>query len=122
MEHTRDNALVRLVTTFEGHPLTIIEIGGEPHWLARQVGEALGYSDRGGNFVRLVTADWSDELITGADYRLLAGDELATVKALLGPDVIAPNTPSLLLLTQQGVFAASMLSRQPKAQIGRAHV
>lgn len=116
MEPSASNALVRLTATFEGHPLTVIEIAGQPHWLARQVGEALGHVDGGSGFVKMIGRDWSDELFTGVDYRLLAGDELATVKTLLGPEVIDPRTPSLLLLTQQGVFAASMLSRQPKAK------
>ena len=116
MEQSGDNALVRLVTTFEGHSLTIIEIGGEPHWLARQVGEALGYTDNGRSFTTRLTGEWSDELVADVDYHLLTGESLATVKALLGPEVIAPNTPSLLILTQQGVFAAAMLSRQPKAR------
>lgn len=115
MERSRDNALVRLVTTFEGKTLTVIWLRGVPHWIARQVGEALGYvdADRLGKMIR---AEWSDELAEGLDFILITGEELAAIKAFLAPDVIAPNTPSLLLLTQQGVFAASMLSRQPKAR------
>lgn len=115
MEQPRDNALVRLVMKFEGHALTIVEIGGRPYWLARQVGEALGYP-KPERFVTLIGDEWSDELTEGVDYTLLTGEDLATVKAAVGPDVIDPRTPSLLLLTQQGVFAASMLSRQPKAR------
>ena len=115
MEHTVDNALVRLRATFEGHDLTVITLGETPHWMAKEVGEALGYSEDGGAFVRAITRDWSDELVDGTDFHKLAGEDLAAAKVALGPDVIDPRTPSLLLLTESGVFAAALLSRQPAA-------
>lgn len=116
MEHPVDNAFVRLTATFEGAPLTVITLGDidAPFWIARQVGEALGYPEPA-RLVTLVTGEWSTELVEGTDYRKLTGEDLATVKAALGPDVIDPRTPSLLLLTQSGVFAAALLSRQPAA-------
>ncbi|HMV68767.1 MAG TPA: helix-turn-helix domain-containing protein [Myxococcota bacterium] len=116
MEPPGDNALARLVTTFEGQTLNVIWLRGLPYWSARQVGEVLGYAEGGRRFADKITGEWSAELVEGVDHMLVNGEDLAAIKSLLGPDTIDPRTPSLLLLTQQGVFAASMLSRQPKAK------
>lgn len=114
MERPTDNPLVRLKATFEGQEIDVIWLRERPHWLARQVGAALGYAEGGRRFADKMTTDWSDEIAEGDDRILLTGEDLAALKALR-PDLVDPRTPSLLLLTQSGVFAAVMLSRQPLA-------
>lgn len=118
MEHPVDNAIVRLTANYDGHDVDVIEISGERLWLARQVGAALDYHKEGQSFVGKLSSEWSDELDEGTDYRLLVGEELAALKALR-PDLVDKRTPSLLLLTESGLYTAVMLSRQPKARAFR---
>lgn len=112
MEQLHGNALVRLTATFEGHDITTLEVGGAAAWTAREVGSALGYQDDGKRLSRSITADWSDDFILGRDYHLLTGDDLAALKAM-APEVVDPRTPSLLLLTESGLYLATMLSKKP---------
>jgi prophage antirepressor-like protein len=119
MEHPMDNALVRLRATFEAHPLSIVEFKGRTFYVGLQIGEALDCTDGGRGLVTKITGDWRDEIIPGVDSTIFTGQELAAIKAALGPNVIDPRTPSLLMLTQTGVFAAVLLSRQPKARAFR---
>jgi|GEM_PF-5085405 len=60
------------VVEFEGKYLAILEIGGRRAWVARELGEALGYANEGKRFVTMLKDQWSDELEEGTDYALLS--------------------------------------------------
>ena len=57
--------LVRLESDFEGKPLVTLTHDGRLAWVARQVGAALGYANRGKRLVNKITSDWADEFIAG---------------------------------------------------------
>lgn len=108
------NALAKLNHQFEGHSITTIEYKGRPAWIAREVGEALGYSEEGKGFIRVLTQDWAGELLEGTDFTVLKGDELAEFKQLLdgGEESSLPwntmllKTSQLLLLFESGMHMA----------------
>src|SRR5690606_32845822 len=74
------NALVRCRDTFDGRALTTIDLDGRHAWVAREVGEAIGYAQRGKRFASMITGDWSGELLQGHDYAVLTGRELSAFK------------------------------------------
>jgi prophage antirepressor-like protein len=98
---------------FEGAPLPVFEVEGRPHWIAKQVGAALGYEDN--VFVGLVGREWKDEFVNGKDVRVLKGKDLRDFKEIAG--AIGENpmtfTSALMLLTESGVTITSTLSRKP---------
>lgn len=86
---------------FEGHPLTILSINGRTAWVAREVGHALGYAQRGSRLAACIGERW-DEFLPGVDYAVLTGEPLAQLKAA-GVDIDA-KTPSLVVLFESGVL------------------
>ena len=94
-----------ITTEFEGKTLTILTWKGKPAWIASEVGAALGYAQRGGRLVTLITRDWSEEFIYGHDYVMVTGDELAALKAALEPatDAVGGRTAHLTLLLEPGL-------------------
>lgn len=53
--------LVPVSHHFEGRPLTTLVLDGRPCWIARQVGEAIGYALGGRRLVSLIRGEWADE-------------------------------------------------------------
>ena len=76
-----NQALVRHIGQFDGHKLTTLDLDGRTAWIAREVGEAIGYAQRGKRFTSQITGAWSDELLSGHDYRVLTGSEVKAFKA-----------------------------------------
>lgn len=111
------NDLVRLQETFEGQPLTTLTIHGRDAWIAREVGQAIGYAQRGKRFATKITGDWSDELIEGQDYQVLKGRELQAFKALFfkgtGSVPLGGNR-GLLVLFESGLHLALVKTRKPE--------
>jgi prophage antirepressor-like protein len=107
-------ALVLARPAFDGHEMAVIEINGRQAWSARQVGSALGYEDAR-SVQTMIRAEWSTDLVDGTDYQVITGEELATVKDA-APELVSARAPSLMLLTESGVFLVAMLSRQPASQ------
>ena len=100
---------------FEGAPLPVFEVEGRPHWIAKQIGAALGYADEGGELVRMISGDWAGEF-TEKDVRILKGKKLKEFKALVEPGGESPlgqRASHLMLLTEGGVVIATTLSRKP---------
>lgn len=108
--------LVRLQETFEGHPLTAMMIRGRPAWSAREMGEAIGYHQRGKRFATSITGEWSAEFIEGQDYALITGSELQAFKEdyFKGTgSVPLGGNRGLLVLFESGVHLALVKTRKP---------
>ena len=98
---------------FEGAPLPVYEVNGKPHWIAKQVGAALGYID-GSDLVRAISRGWVNEF-TDKDRLVLTGEKLNEFKELIHDSGDSPlsRTARLMLLTESGVTLAAVLSRKP---------
>lgn len=110
------NDLVRLQDTFRHKPLTTLNIHGRDGWIARQVGEAIGYAQRGKRFATKITGDWANEFIQGRDYDLITGKELEAFKALFfkGTGSVPLTSPrGMLVLYESGLNLALVKTRKP---------
>ena len=101
-----------ITAAFEGNTLTLIEYKGAPSYIANEVGAALGYAGR-----RLVTnigGKWAGEFREGEHYHHLAGPELALLREVVTDSVTTSKfAPSLLLLTEAGLYRVLMLTGKP---------
>ena len=100
-----------LTTLFDGHPLTTYDHLGRPAWIARDIGVALGYARDGKRLVTLITSEWDDEFIEGHDYVLLAGEDLAQLRA--DDDSLDAVRRSLLVLLEPGVHLVLTKTSKP---------
>jgi prophage antirepressor-like protein len=106
--------------SFEEHPLTTIEYKGQPVWIAREIGRALGYASDGKALLTSM-ARWEAEMIPGQDVLTIDGEELAALKELLGADtkgvseLLTPfrQAKSLTLLTESGLHLVCLKTEQP---------
>lgn len=100
---------------FDGAPLPVYSVDGKPHWIAKQVGAALGYGKDGGNLVTCVTRDWKGELVEGYEILTLKGRKLQEFKGLVVDDDSSSlsKTVRLMLLSEKGLHKVLMLTRQP---------
>jgi prophage antirepressor-like protein len=116
MERSEGNALVRVLASYdyEGWPIAAIEYRGAMLMFPRQVGAALGYADDGGRMISTMSNEWSDRLREGDHFVKLVNGELAALKQAF-PNQIDKRTPSLLMLTERGLYRVLMLSGKPKA-------
>ena len=109
------NELVRLQDSFEGKPLTTLTLHGQSAWIAREMGQAIGYAQRGKRFATLITGDWSNEFIEGQDYTLIKGRELAALKAAFfkgSGSVPWGGNRGLLVLFESGMHMALVKTRK----------
>jgi len=97
----------------DGGTLTLVEHDGRPAFIARQLGALLGYGIDGARLVKSIRHDWRDELVEGVDYVIVDGEALDEVKASLGTATVPSRAPSLMLLTESGLYAALLLTRKP---------
>ena len=103
--------------TFAGEPLVTVNYQGRPAWIARHIGERIGYSHGGKRFVNLILGEWKNEFVEGRDYAVLSGDELAAFKELPGAESIAARTNnSLLVLFESGLHLALIKTRKKLGQ------
>lgn len=101
---------------FNSHPLTILEIDGVSYFIAREVGDVLGYDDNGRRLVTMITTEWTAELVEERHFIRLEGERLASLKNYIrNPDVVAPQTRHLILLTEAGLYRVLMLAGGPVA-------
>ena len=103
-----------LSEVFEGHPLTFVMLDGAPVLAARELGAAMGYADplKLGEKIR---GAWAEEFIEGEDYRTIRGPDLGRFRELSpgsGDSSIDPRTPSILVLTESGVWTAAQKTGQ----------
>lgn len=108
--------LVRLQETFEGKTLTTLTVHDRPAWIAREVGEAIGYAQRGKRFASKLTGDWANELLEGRDYQVLTGGELSAFKEDFfkgtGSVPLGGNR-GLVVLFESGLHLALVKTRKP---------
>ena len=95
---------------FEGGPLACIQMDGQAWFMARTVGDRLGYEEKG--LTTNIGRNWADEMDEGVDYLILKGGRLKKLKSLVD-DLSTSRTPSLMLLSREGVNMVCMLSKKP---------
>jgi len=107
--------LIKLNQEFEGKPLTTIFYRNRPCWIAREVGQAVGYARGGERLVTKITNEWNEEFIDGHDYIVIAGEELADFKALLQlhTDSVGSRAKHLLLLFEPGLHLTLAKTNKP---------
>lgn len=59
--------------TFEGRTFHTIDFGGQPAWLAREIGAVTGYAARGQRLVKKIRGPWRDQLIEAVDFLHMVG-------------------------------------------------
>lgn len=110
----------------EGHPLSIIEMEDKVYFIAKEVGDLLGYANAGSSMIDLMTREWRSELQEGDDghYLKLEGERLAIIKRMVpevgaGGDIPCDTrdplrfTSRLLLLTERGLWRVLILTGKP---------
>ncbi len=99
---------------FQGQTIHTLTIDGRPAWIAREVGDVLGYADSK-RLVGKITLEWADDFVLGKDYALLTGSDLQAVKAEV--DAVSPHAKGLLVLFESGLHLACVKTHMP---LGRA--
>ncbi|RME24799.1 MAG: hypothetical protein D6798_10370, partial [Deltaproteobacteria bacterium] len=104
-----------LTLPFEGEPLTTLTWKGRPAWIGREIGRRLEYADRGKRLVSRIRKEWADEFIEGIDYVVLAGEDLAALKAMLGHGThgVPGRTARLMLLLEPGLHLVLTKTDKP---------
>jgi prophage antirepressor-like protein len=112
------NVAQLVAAEFEGHNLTGINYKDAPAFIAKEIGAVLGYADDGKSFVNRIRGEWVSEFVKDVHYHMLEGDELRATKSMLSnsarvPCRVDPRVPSLLLLTEAGVWLAIQKTEKP---------
>lgn len=111
------------VYTFEGHALTVLMRDGRPHFVAIEVGVAIGYEDPT-KLTEKIAGEWSDEFIENTDYVVVRGEDARTISQIVREKAGVVETPEpgvsshggarrLVLLTRDGLNLALMKTRKP---------
>lgn len=110
------DTLQRFTTEFDGKKLTTMTYKGEPVWIAKEVGSALGYEEEGRGLVKRARGDWKDEFKDGRDFRIVKGDDLKQLRTMLdvGPESGPSRAPSLMLLTESGMYLCCLKTHKPQ--------
>jgi anti-repressor protein len=103
---------------FEGRNLTTITYKGRPCWIARQVGNILGYAEDGGKLVKMIQHEWLQSFQNGKHYIVLAGEELSDFKSLfdVGTCGVPSRAPRIMLLFEPGIHKVALKSGKPQAE------
>lgn len=111
------NELTTHESLFEGRPITTIIYKGRPCWIARDVGQWLGYSSPG-RFAQKMSGEWSDEFIPHEDYEVLRGSELKDFKAFLAntTETVVLATQGIVILFESGLDLALLKTNKPKGK------
>jgi prophage antirepressor-like protein len=105
-----------LTRPFEGKPFTTLTWRNRPAWVARHVGQVLGYSGEGKRLTNKILGDWNPEFQDGRDYAFLEGDELAAFRAMTadGPEPVSAHARNgLLVLFESGLNLVLLKTRSP---------
>lgn len=101
-----------ITSTFEGAALSTFKVDGRPVWIAREVGAALGYAQRGKRFATRITGEWASELIEGHDFAVLTGSDLPEESEGTDPVPLSGNR-GLVVLFESGMHLALVKSTKP---------
>lgn len=116
------NELRVLGKVFEGKGITTLQWSGQPpFWVAKELGQALGYAGGGEGLTDLLRREWADEFIEGHDYALLKGQPLAELKKVLARNpgitrAVEPNVNQLLVLYQSGIDGVALKTDKPEGK------
>lgn len=107
-----------ITPVFEGVQLDTVVFRGKQAWIARQVGDALGYASRGKRFASSITGKWAPEFREGDDYDVLAGQELRELMSLFdGPAPVPSSTRrTVTVLYEPGLMLALQLTTMPRGR------
>lgn len=112
--------------TFNSQPITLVEWGGMPAVIAREVGKSLGYSHSGKSLIDLLGGVWKDDFIEGVDFKVLRNGELARFKSEHNEAcitrLVGRRVNSLLLLTEQGLHMVLVKTDKPAGRAMRRWV
>jgi prophage antirepressor-like protein len=115
MDPSTSSLVVRPPVLFDAFELRPIMLGDEPHFIAMEVGRALGYSEDGSRFARRLQAEWAGEFDSDSAPFMIAGADLAVLKGQLPTDSVGSRTRGMILLNEEGLYIALMLAGGPKA-------
>lgn len=122
-DHKPDILRAILTDTFEGVTLTRVEVRGRPAYIAREIGEAIGYAHGGKRFATRIRETWAAEMQDGRDYAVLNGEALATFKRLVGTNSVPSKTnQGLLILFERGLHLALLKTTKPAGERLRAYL
>lgn len=107
--------LEKLVVQFESAAVATFRYQGKPAWVARQIGQALGYSDNGSPLVSKISGDWASEFVEGKDFLRVTGPELSDLKTLLGLDTesVSGRAAAVLVLFEPGLHLTLTKTKKP---------
>jgi prophage antirepressor-like protein len=117
------NSIVKF--EFEGKPLTVVEYKGRPAFIAKEVGERLGYADNGGKITTHISGDWKESFQEGKHFIVVRGAELSDLKKIFYDTLkygVAENvqkmekTTQLMLLFEAGIHKVTLKSNKPEAE------
>ena len=120
-DHKPDTLRAILTDTFEGVPLTRVELHGRPAYIAREIGEAIGYANNGAAFADRVTRSWSREMEEGRDFMVLEGEALDTFRRLTVDSTVS-HARHLLILFERGLHLALLKTTKPAGERLRAYL
>ena len=107
--------LKKITNQFEGTDVTTIMYNGRPCWIARHIGEVLGYAGKGKRLVNNLTEKWSEEFIENHDYAVLSGEELQSFKmvAEASTEPVPAYSSHLFLLFETGLHLCLAKTTKP---------
>jgi prophage antirepressor-like protein len=114
-ERKMTTAITTITNEFEGRDITTLTYRGKPAWIAREIGEAIGYSQGGKRLATKITGEWADEFIEGHDHVFLTGKELADFRAVFkGTDSARlKSNRGVILLFESGLYVAIAKTHKP---------
>lgn len=111
---------------FDGQTLNTIIYRGRPCWVAKEVGNALGYPNNGRRLANKMLGEWNSEFMVGKDFVKIEGSELVDFKALfkLDPDFGSSlkQVPNLILLFEPGLYLVLAKTNKPAGKALRRKI
>lgn len=108
-------ALIEKLFELDDHKFRVVTIEDEPWWFVSDVEEYLGYTS--GSLRSIIRGDWEKELGDGVDFRVLEGQDLESFRQIASDLKSVSNmTRRVMLLSESGIHAVTLLSRKPKGR------
>ena len=103
---TADSLRTILTDTFGDVELTGLELHDQPCFIAREIGEALGYANGGKRFASSITGRWSSDMVEGKHYAILSQQQLHMLAQLKGSTTGTFPNRGLIVLFEAGLNIA----------------